>query len=287
MTSPVLMAETGTITQAKNSDYARVAAFLAGEAGFVHRHLDWRSTLDWLGTQPFLLLENQGLIQALLAAPEEPAGTAWLNCFAVREQPDLDSSWKALFSEALKILQPRHVNVFAVGLEEWLTSLLLRNRFTTKQTIVVLAWNHHIPTISPQENDVLIRPMLVSDLKEVAAVDQRSFEQQWVHSSDALRLAYAQSQHASVAQVNGRLVAYELTTASTYTAHLARLAVLPDYRHQAIARRLVVEMLRHFSSRGVLQLTVNTQSDNDASLRLYQDLGFEITSERYPVLQMA
>jgi ribosomal protein S18 acetylase RimI-like enzyme len=280
------MAETGTIIQATNKDFSRIAAFLGGEAAFVHRHLDWRSTLEWLGTQPFLLLENEGLIQALLAAPEEPPGTSWLNCFAVRDQANLETSWNALFPDALKILRPRNVNIFAVGLEEWLTSLLLGNHFITKQTIVVLAWNHHIQGISAPEQDLLIRPMLENDLDEVAAVDRCSFERQWVHSPDALRLAFAQSQHTSVAEVNGKIVAYELTTASSYTAHLARLAVLPDYRHQAIARHLVVEMLRYFSSRGVLQLTVNTQSDNVASLHLYQRLGFKFTGEEYPVLQM-
>ncbi len=256
------------------------------EAAFIHRHLDWHSTIDWLGgVQPFLLLKQDGKIQALLAAPPDPPHTAWVHCFAVCNAEILDDAWKMLYSAAEKILTAQHALPFAIGLEEWFCNLLLHNGFQIKQSIVVLLWNHHISPVGEVPASLLLRPMLESDLVEVAEVDDRSFEQQWVTSPDALRLAYIQSQHTTVAEINGRIVGYELTTANQYSAHLARLAVLPEFRRGMIARCLVTDMLRHFSRQGVLQMTVNTQSDNTASLNLYKSLGFELTGESFPVLQ--
>jgi ribosomal protein S18 acetylase RimI-like enzyme len=255
------------------------------EAAFIHRHLDWHSTIDWLGVQPFLLLADGGKIQALLAAPTDPPHTAWIHCFAARDAALIDDAWTALFAEAEKMLTAQGAFPFAVGLEEWFCSLLLRHGFQIKQDIVILAWNHHIYPVGEAHSNLLLRPMLESDLDEVAELDACSFEQQWVTSADALRLAYVQSQHTTVAEIDNRIVAYELTTANQYSAHLARLAVLPEFRRGMIARRLVTDMLRHFSRQGVLQVTVNTQSDNIASLNLYKSLGFELTGESFPVLQ--
>jgi ribosomal protein S18 acetylase RimI-like enzyme len=89
-----------------------------------------------------------------------------------------------------------------------------------------------------------------------------------------------------VAVIDQKIVGYEMTTASQFSAHLARLAVLPEFRRGRIAKSMVCEMLRYFSNRGMMQLTVNTQNDNAASLHLYQSLGFERTGEEYPILQL-
>ena len=49
---------------AKKNDFSELANFLSFEY-FVHRHLDWRSSLDWLGHQPFLIAENEREIVAI------------------------------------------------------------------------------------------------------------------------------------------------------------------------------------------------------------------------------
>ena len=48
-------------------------------------------------------------------------------------------------------------------------------------------------------------------------------------------------------------------------------------------RALLVELFGRLSQLGVNRLTVNTQSDNEASLGLYQKMGFVRTGEQYPV----
>ena len=44
----------------------------------IHRHLDWRYPLDWIGSPPFFVLENQGQIISALACPPDPPSVAWV-----------------------------------------------------------------------------------------------------------------------------------------------------------------------------------------------------------------
>ena len=53
---------------------------------YVHRHLDWRSPLDWIGTPPYEGLEiNNRLISILACAPDIP-GVSWIRAFACEMQ---------------------------------------------------------------------------------------------------------------------------------------------------------------------------------------------------------
>jgi L-amino acid N-acyltransferase YncA len=49
---------------------------------------------------------------------------------------------------------------------------------------------------------------------------------------------------------------------------------------------LVSDLIQHTSKQGLHHLTVNTQSDNTSSLRLYQKMGFNQSGEKYPVYAM-
>jgi ribosomal protein S18 acetylase RimI-like enzyme len=276
---------TGSVQKAQKEDISSVAAFLE-KAALIHRHLDWRPTLDWLGSQPFLLYMDQKEIHGLLAAVPDPPGVAWLHCFAASSASMADEAWTNLYDEASAMLLASDTSLYAIGLEDWFYNLLIRQGFASRQNIVVLVWNHHMKSLPDSEPDLLIRPMIAADLDEVALVDARSFEKQWVNSKETIEFSFVQSQHSSVAEIGDQIVGYELTTANQYSAHLARLAVLPEFQHRGIARQLVTNMLRRFSNTGVLQITVNTQSDNDASLHLYNGLGFELTGETYPVFVM-
>ncbi len=49
---------------------------------YVHRHLDWRPPLDWLGQTPFLIARSEGEIVGALASPPDPPNVAWIRLFA-------------------------------------------------------------------------------------------------------------------------------------------------------------------------------------------------------------
>lgn len=279
------MANSFKITQATRQDISSISTFLE-TAHFVHTHLDWQPLIDWVDSQPFLLLENQaGNIEAILAIPPDPPQIAWVHCFACSATLTPNQAWRSLFPTALELLNQQHAEPVAVGLEEWFTHLLLREGFSIQQKIVVLIWDHHLPPTIPLPAEVLLRPMEPQDIPEVASLDAAAFEKIWTNSEESIRQAYAQAERRTVAEQNGRIIGYEISTSSQYTAHLARLAVLPEFRHQQIGKALVREMLAYFSRLGKIQVTVNTQNDNQASLHLYKTLGFEYTGEDFPVLR--
>lgn len=67
------------------------------------------------------------------------------------------------------------------------------------------------------------------------------------------------------------------------SGHLARLAVHPYAQRHHIAHGLVRQMLARFGRMGTHRVTVNTQSDNAASLALYRSMGFKLTGNTFPV----
>ena len=70
-----------TVRTALLSDQKQIGSFL-NRAGAMHRHLDWRSPLDWLGYDQFLILEESSKIKALLICTAEPGEVFWMRVFA-------------------------------------------------------------------------------------------------------------------------------------------------------------------------------------------------------------
>jgi len=89
----------------------------------------------------------------------------------------------------------------------------------------------------------------------------------------------------TVAEVEGQLIGYQLSTPSRSGAHLARLAVLPEWQGRNIGTALAAYMIDHYQGRGADELTVNTQDSNTASLHVYERLGFQLNGTRFPVFQ--
>jgi len=66
---------------------------------------------------------------------------------------------------------------------------------------------------------------------------------------------------------------------------LARLAVDPHYQKSGVGSALVEDLLDRFQREGIVQVSVNTQARNQASLELYKKFGFMRMDEIYPVYQ--
>lgn len=273
-----------TIRQAQKSDSSMIADFLY-RANCIHRHLDWQGVLEWIPFDPFLVMQNEYRIEAILSCPPDADKIAWIRCFACEKRYDLAQTWEALFSELANLPIMTGVSLYSVGLNDWFAGLLSRSGFVNFQNIVVLQWNKNMPVIPPSDQPWLIRAMQESDLDLVAELDCTAFEPIWVNPPDKVRLAYAQAEHASVVEFQDRIVGYEMTTANHISAHLARIAIHPDFQHRHIGSNLIKEMFDYFVRKGISQISVNTQSTNFASLALYKSLGFELTGEVFPVFQ--
>jgi ribosomal protein S18 acetylase RimI-like enzyme len=131
-----------------------------------------------------------------------------------------------------------------------------------------------------------MRAMMPFDLPAVAEVDASAFELLWQNALPALERAYPQTVWATVAEMDDQVIGYQLSTRNPLGVHLARLAVRPASKGKGIGYALVANLIQQARQRGISHLTVNTQSDNTASLALYQRMGFRETGERFLVYQL-
>ena len=249
----------------------------------LHRHMDWRSPLELLGGPFYWALEEGGQVIAALACSPEAKGISWVRLFVYAGRWDADHAWNILWvTTKEEISRSGGATVAAIAMHPWFQQILASSGFVNRQQIVMLEWRYQ-PWAGNETNGIRIRKMTESDLPEVEKTDAASFTPLWQNPLDTLRRAYSQTLFATVAEDERGIVGYQLTTGGRTHAHLARLAVHPSAQGRGAGRALLVELFGRLTQMGVTRLTVNTQSDNDASLGLYQKMGFIRTGEQYPV----
>ena len=250
----------------------------------VHRHLDWRAPLEWLGSPFYWVVEDDSRVLAVFACPQDPDGVAWVRLFAHARQLSLDDAWTVLWDTARQdIEQAGGATVALIAMHKWLSELLVRYGFSHTQDIVMLEWkSHYTPEQEPIEG-IKIRKMQPADLPEVAELDAFAFMPLWQNPLDALEKALPQATSATVVEDDQGLVGYQISTANPFGAHLARLAVRPDAQRHGLGSLIVADLIHRLKKKNVARLTVNTQSDNLASLALYEKMGFVVTGEKFPV----
>lgn len=265
----------------------RQIANLIHFSSHVHRHLDWRNPLEWIGTPPFFTLESQGQVVAALGCPPDPPAVAWVRLFVNSGKIPVQKSWKMLWDRAQTELACKAQFVAAaIVLQEWFHPLLLSSGFTSHQSIVMLERDGEVPAGIALPSEISLRGMMAFDLPAIAEVDASAFELLWQNALPTLERAYPQSVWATVAETEGQVIGYQLSTRNPTGVHLARLAVRPDMRGKGLGYALVADLIQQIGRRRISHLTVNTQSDNAASLALYQRMGFRETGEHYPVYEM-
>lgn len=273
-----------TVRPATQDDRRNLANLIHFETQ-VHRHLDWRGPLDWLGFAPYLVLEQRGKIIAALACPPDPDKVAWIRLFAVNQGFAVKQAWEMLWPDVLIILRETQdiERVAALPLQPWFAELLQDFAFSESDQVVMLNCNLDNLQLKPAIREAMVRLMNYDDIPEVARIDHAAFEPIWRNSLGSLQLAYSQASLATVAEIEGEIVGYQISTATPVGGHLSRLAVLPENQNRSIGYSLLSDLLLHFKARGALRITVNTQKTNSTSLHLYQKAGFRLTGEQYPV----
>jgi ribosomal protein S18 acetylase RimI-like enzyme len=150
----------------------------------------------------------------------------------------------------------------------------------------MLEWRYQPSFVSNsthEPNGIRIRRMAEADLPGVEKTDAASFDPLWQNPLETIRKAFAQAFYVTVAENDQGIIGYQLSTGGGQRAHLARLAVHPAVQGKGAGRALLSDLFRFITHAGISRLSVNTQSDNQASLSLYQRMGFLRTGEEYPV----
>lgn len=255
----------------------------------LHNHLDWHNVNQWLDSQgEFVRLgwDDQNLLGVMAAAPPLH-GTTWLRLVSVTDRAPVLHVLEALWARLAVDLRAVDVHTVAILLiEEWLREYVPRLGFAYDQDIVTLRRRStQLPPIRPPT--LAIRFANNDDLPRIAEVDQAAFAPPWQMSLDDLRSARRLAASHTVAEHNGQIVGYQLSTMYHQTGHLARLAVIPELHGHGIGAALLDDLIGRFLRRSIDTVTVNTQSNNLRSQRLYARYNFERTGYDLPVWQVA
>ncbi len=259
---------------------------LLSSSTFVHRHLDWHAPLEWIGKSPYLLFEQDGHLNAVLACPADPPSVHWIRLFAHAPHLSGPSAWSPLWEAARQHLapSPHPGRVAAIATQDWFEALLIQSGFSLLYPILFLKWEGSRFTPAPVPAGRRLRNMQATDLPRVAEVDAAAFEPLWRNSLPSLQNAFSQAFYASVIEDASAVIAYQISTAGSWGgAHLARLAVLPEAQQGGVGSALLSDLIFHVQARGLRNITLNTQANNTASLALYRKFGFQLNGEEYPV----
>jgi ribosomal protein S18 acetylase RimI-like enzyme len=274
-----------SIRTALSSDRSRLVNLIHFGA-YLHQHLDWKPAIDWVGSKPYLVLENGNDIVATLACPPDLPDITWIRLFATNSVIDTRTAWNKLWDAAFKELSAiGNMRVAAISLQNWFNDLLQKSQFDHSDDVVVLMWENMPLRSETSIKNITVRPMVMEDLQVIEKIDHAAFGPVWKNSLESLELAYQQSSICTVAERQDEIVGYQYSTISSMGGHLARLAVEPALQGNGIGYLLVNQLLREFSRNGIKHITVNTQRSNMASLALYSKVGFNFTGEAYQVFQ--
>ena len=280
------------VRAAQQSDRALLNHLLHSNAK-MHTHLDWHSPQSWLGKRPFHIVTNGDAAAGALAAPPDPPDTSWIRLAAISNGFTLDQVFDPIWPPTLSALRELKVNRIAcMLLDEWFVPQLKKWGFDQINDVIVLSRPLRaviraaaLQTALPSIKGLRIRPAKNSYINAIFKVDA-AFVAPWHYSKDTLMQAMSQVEFSSVAELNNEIVGYQISSGGKQGGHLARLAVNPKFQGQGVGRMLMMNIAEHFDRLGAPYISVNTQHDNIASLKLYRAFGFLQTGDHYPVWQM-
>jgi ribosomal-protein-alanine N-acetyltransferase len=128
-------------------------------------------------------------------------------------------------------------------------------------------------------DSVIIRPMTVADLPAVVELDQISFSQPWPPTAFAAELVSSNSR-CWVSEVDGRIAGALVIWCVLDEAHIATIAVHPDFRRQGIGRALLRKGMDAAYAEGARIYHLEVRAGNLAAQKMYADFGYEIVGRR-------
>lgn len=119
------------------------------------------------------------------------------------------------------------------------------------------------------------RPMGLSDLREVMAIERASFTTPWSHFAFIHEIFQNQTAVYIVAVLEGRVVGYSGMWLTGGEAHITNLAVDPDLRRRGLGTMVLVEMMDRARRLGATRITLEVRESNEPAQALYRKMGFE------------
>lgn len=270
-----------TLTPYRRADRQAVVDLLF-HSGRVHTHLDWHESTHWIDQNPNLVRLawlDSGRLAAMMAASEPMDGTSWLRIIASADSLSARAVLQPLWVALADDLREHGVHtVYVLILSDWLQPVVehaLEFKYC-EEIITLRRAGPNLPPYNPNSTGApVIRNAEREDMAAMVAVDHVAFQAPWQLTRSDLRQAQRIAASVTVALHGEQIVGYQLSTLFRQSAHLARLAVLPQAQGTGVGSALVDHMTRYFLRRSVRSITVNTQLSNHRSQRLYERYGFQ------------
>ena len=121
---------------------------------------------------------------------------------------------------------------------------------------------------------VTVRPMVMTDVDGVMAVEHDSFLTPWSRSAFEEELAQTRLARYIVAVENGEIVGYAGTWLVINEAHVTNVAVSGQRRREGIGRLLMQKLMELARDNDMESMTLEVRVSNAAARHLYEQLGF-------------
>ena len=132
--------------------------------------------------------------------------------------------------------------------------------------------------------EITIRRMRLEDVPVVHEIDTLSFRLPWPESSFRFEVSENAVSRGWVAEaeVNGgtRIIAMLILWLVVDEAHIATVAVHPDFRRSGIGSRIIVEALEAARAEGARRAFLEVRERNLTAQEMYRKFGFELTGRR-------
>ena len=129
-----------------------------------------------------------------------------------------------------------------------------------------------------------IRPMTVDDIPAVHVLDVLSFTLPWSERSLIYEVSQNSAARAWIAEIDQpqeqRIVGMLVLWIILDEAHIATLAVHPDFRRKGIARVIMENALNAAFVEGARSSQLEVRAGNQVALKMYQQLGYKVVNRR-------
>jgi len=123
--------------------------------------------------------------------------------------------------------------------------------------------------LARRSEPVRIRPLTVSRLDEVLAIERVSFSDPWSREMFRSELMVGGGTYARLAERDGELVGYLCAVMVEDEAHVGNLAVAPAERRHGVAQMLLDDLFQTARSRGARRVTLEVRESNSQARKFY------------------
>jgi ribosomal-protein-alanine N-acetyltransferase len=127
---------------------------------------------------------------------------------------------------------------------------------------------------------VLIRRMTLEDVPAVHEIDTLSFSLPWTERSFRFEMTENPASRGWVTEVDGRISAMLVMWFIVDEAHIATIAVHPDFRRQGIGEQILIHALRAVQEEGARRAFLEVRAGNAAAQAMYLKYGFVVVGVR-------